>query len=74
MYLCKKNNDSKIKTEGSKIVIEVKEQNYAHKFNKKEWLIIAIARECHLHKEFEKNNNKEVKKQHAKKGNKNKKN
>lgn len=35
--------------------------NYAHKFDKIEWQIIATARECHLHLIFEKNN-KEVEK------------
>ena len=56
--------------------MEVKKRNYNHKFNKNEWLIIAIARECHLYTEFEKqNNNKmEVKKNNAKKGNKKKNN
>ena len=42
-------------------------KNYAHEFTKAEWLIIALARECHLYKNCEKNNKKEVEKEKCQK-------
>jgi len=41
--------------------------NYTHKFTKKEWQIIALANECHLHINCEENNKKEVKEKCLKK-------
>ncbi|MCG3254640.1 MAG: hypothetical protein KAU62_01055 [Candidatus Heimdallarchaeota archaeon] len=37
--------------------------NYAHKFTKTEWQIIALAGECHLYMNFGETNNKEVEKE-----------